>query len=392
MDPAPNRARRRENEDEGLELTRFHDLPSVEAAWRRLEAAAGSGLYPFQRFDWAAAWMRTIGEAHGWAPLIILARRSSDGAEALLPMGWRSRRGQKVLGWLGEGVSDYAGPILPAAGGLSSAELVRAAARAGLTAGCDLLALSKVPALLANRRANPALGPGWRRLHYTAHGLDMPADLEAFMAERFSRKERYNLRRAEKKLAEEGGLAFAVPGDPEGRAAITEAMIRQKRERYAATGAVDPLADPATRRFYVEATEAPGLGVETSALLAGGDPVAAHWGVVHGDTAYFLMPTFDASREKQSPGKVFLVKYLERCAATGIRRLDLTIGDEDYKAKWQSDETALFELVRGLSVRGRVAAIILGLLHRAKAGPLLAVARRAKKMLRPAGRQASRRP
>jgi len=290
-----------------------------------MEHLAGAAVYPFQRYAWIVVWHSTIGLSKDIRPHIVLLEDGDTGARILLPLGIRRSGGLALLEWLGEGVSDYAGPIsVEGAGGstIGRSVIVAAAMQAGRNAGCDALALDRIPFRLADGTDNPFLrdsdltgrragrSPAPRPVHYSAHGLSLPAVLEPYVAERFSAKERYNLRRAEKKLAELGTLEFRIAGTGAERIELTRAMIEQKRARYLATGAVDNFASPGTAAFYLEAAARPDLGIDVSALLLDGRPVAIHWGVRGGGTMYYLMPTFDAGLERFSPGKVFLLRFM----------------------------------------------------------------------------------
>lgn len=373
-----------------IRTTVFSDLEGSRDAWLRMESLAGTGLYPFQRYAWMAVWYGTIGMARDVQPHILLIEDTASGASILLPLGIRRSGRLSLLEWLGTGVSDYAGPIAGKASDvctIGQATIMGVAMQAGRKAGCDALALDRIPQRLADGTGNPFLldsrlpgrragmYPAPQAVHYSAHGLNLPEVLEAYLAERFSAKERYNLRRAEKKLAELGTFEFRVAGTAAERLEQTRAMIGQKRARYLATGAVDNFASKGTELFYLEAAARPELGVDVSALLLDGKPVATHWGVRGGGTMYYLMTTFDAALERYSPGKVFLLRFLRRCIDEGLARLDFTIGDEAYKDKFCDDAMALYATVAGLTLSGRLYAARERALAKLKHGPLLGLAR-----------------
>lgn len=362
-----------------LRIVRYGNMEEAKAAWLDLESEAS--VYPFQRYAWLEAWQETLGKGRGAEPRPLLLERRSTGEAALLPLCATRRAGLRRLSWMGDGVSDYKGPLVR---GSFDGETIAAAARGeARRAGCDFIELDNMPELLADRSANPVIGTGARRLHYAAHGLELPDSLDAYLKERLSSKERYNLRRAEKKLAELGALRFARAESDEERKMVTEAMIDQKRARYRATGATDNFAEEAYGRFYRVAALRPHIVVHLSALYLDQKIIATHWGVADAasGTMFFLMPTFDAAYERFSPGVIFLMRFIEHCAGLGLRRLDFTVGDEVYKDKWCSDETGLYSIVGGLSGAGLLFAGAVRLVEAAKSGPLLPLAREAKKSI-----------
>jgi len=255
--------------------TLFEDFPSAREAWLALEKEAD--FYPFQSYAWQEAWYGTIGAAHDWSPTILLLERADGKGRVLLPLGVVGRVGFRRLSWLGEGVSDYSGALIAPAGSFSAAELLAAIRKLAAKNGCQVIDLDRNPADFPSG-ANPLVGEGFRLLHYKAHSTAVPDDIEGFLADRFTSKERYNLRRSVKRLAAAGHLEFDVVSDEASRAELTERMIALKRERYRAIGL--PIISPTLRSpsFYRAAARRPDLGVHISALYLDGTAIALHWG------------------------------------------------------------------------------------------------------------------
>ena len=331
--------------------TLFADFPSAREAWLALEMEAD--FYPFQSYAWLETWFGTIGAAQGWSPAILLLESADGRGRALLPLGVTRKAGFRRLSWLGEGVSDYCGALIAPAGSFSATELLAAVRALAARMGCRAIDLDRNPADFPSG-PNPLIGENFRLLHYKAHSTALPDDIEEFLADRFTSKERYNLRRAAKRLAAEGQLRFAVAGDAASRADLTERMIALKRERYRAIGAADNFADPAFAEFYRVAARRSDLGVHISALYLDGTAIALHWGVSAGRIMYYLMPVFSpGAYERYSPGLVFLLEFVGQCRKDGLERLDFTIGDEEYKSKWRDRSMDLFRFREGLGPAGR---------------------------------------
>ncbi|MHB0896450.1 MAG: GNAT family N-acetyltransferase [Spirochaetales bacterium] len=332
--------------------TLFEDFTSARAAWLALEKEAD--FYPFQSYAWLETWLGTIGAAHGWSPAILLLERADGRGRALLPLGVARKMGFLRLSWLGEGVSDYCGALISPTGSFSATELLAAVRGLAARKGCRTIDLDRNPANFP-LAANPLSGENFRLLHYKAHSTAVPKDIEGFLTDRFTSKERYNLRRSAKQLATAGYLEFAVASDKALRVELTERMIALKRERYHAMGAFDSFADSAFAEFYKTAVGRPDLGVHISALYLDGTAIALHWGVRAGQIMYYLMPVFSAGAyERYSPGMVFLREFIAQCGRENLKRLDFTIGDEEYKSKWRDRSMDLFRFREGIGIVGEI--------------------------------------
>lgn len=361
--------------------------------------------YPFQTWAWLSSWHETIGFAHGWTPAVLLLERGDDSGDgsglwrALLPLGVQGRRPFRRLAWMGEGVSDYHGALIvpsrtdasvhsdgddadcpadsvcisastEAFPAFSSRELLDEIRSLAANLRCDLIELDRNPAAFPHS-GNPLAGGGFALLHYMSHQLRIPADMDAFLAQRFSAKERYNLRRASKKLAEQGRLEFRVAATPEEQLALTDCMIAFKKERYRAIGARDNFEDPSFAGFYRKAASRPDLRVHASALHLDGDIIALHWGIRDRESMYYLMPAFAAGRlEHYSPGLVFLQEFIGECRREGLDTLDFTIGDEDYKRKWRTNTMELYRYRSGTSLSGALVTALRNAADRLRSSPL----------------------
>lgn len=350
--------------------TLFVDFLSAREAWLALEKEAD--FYPFQTYAWLETWYKTIGAAHGWSPAILLLERADGKGRSLLPLGVARKAGLLCLSWLGEGVSDYSGALIAPAGSFSAAELLAAVHRLAVRRGCHIIDLDRNPADFPSG-ANPLVGEGFRLLHYKAHSTAIPDDIEGFLADRFTSKERYNLRRAAKRLEEAGNLRFVVAEDGAGRADLTDRMIALKRERYRAIGAVDNFADSSFIEFYRAAARRPDLGVHISALYLDEAAIALHWGLRADPNMYYLMPAFAAGAyERYSPGAVFLREFIAQCGRDGLERLDFTIGDEGYKSKWRDRSMDLFRFHEGFGVGGKAFVVFASFVDRLRSSSLRA--------------------
>lgn len=374
---------------------RIHDsFASVAALWDSLERSAG--VYPFQRRAWLETWFETIGKANGWELAIIELRPNltesikpidssatatptyATGSNAphaqraaIFPLGVHRVRGLRRLEWLGAGVSDYASPLFSDAAIVSTDDILLTLRETAAHESCEIVDLDRIPASLADGCENPfARVPGMLPQHYSSHAMNL-ASLPGPTLDILSAKERYNLRRSEKLLASGHELTLSVAIDSAERARLVEEMIQQKRARYVQMAVADNFADPSVAEFYRRATADPRIAAHLSALCLDDEPISLHWGIAEKPRMYYLMPTFKLDeRAKHSPGKIFLLKFIDLIRTEGYTILDFANGDEPYKDKWCDIHTVLYRARFGVSLRGRAIAARENLLDAIKRSPL----------------------
>lgn len=333
---------------------RIHStFDSAAFLWDALERSRG--VYPFQCRAWLEIWYETIGRSNAWE-LAIIETRTERGA-AIFPLGVRRAGGLRRLMWLGAVVSDYAGPLFSNPEVLGSDTVTYALRSAAAHTSCDIIDLDRIPARLSDGSENPfARIPGMNPQHYSAHAMNL-APLAGPALNLLSAKERYNLRRSEKLLASGHNLRFSVATDLAERANLVEEMIRQKRARYVQMGVADNFADPSVAEFYRRATSDPRIAAHLSALYLDDEPLSLHWGIAEKPRMYYLMPAFKLDeRAKLSPGKIFLLRFIDAIRAEGYDTLDFANGDEPYKDKWCDIHTPLYRMRAGVSPKGTLVA------------------------------------
>lgn len=118
-----------------------------------------------------------------------------------------------------------------------------------------------------------------------------------------------------------------------------------KSQQYRRTGVGDVFAFPWTvallERLFDVRTE-PFCG-RLSALYAGDDIVAMHFGIQTQTVLHYWFPAYATAFKQYSPGLVLLLEVARHAAPpgpqmSGIRRLDLGKGDERYKRRLASGE------------------------------------------------------
>ncbi|MEM9612264.1 MAG: GNAT family N-acetyltransferase [Actinomycetota bacterium] len=253
----------------------------------------------------------------------------ADGGEAFLPFQL-GRFG--VAGPVGGGFSDYQAVIAPAGVTVDVAAVV---------ADLDLRLLD-----FDHQLATQTWFAPYARAHHTSPYLDLADGFEAYVAARkaagSSRLSQFQ--RKGRKLGRERGELRLVYSDAD--ADMLDQVIAWKRAQCVRTRATDFFAWDWTNGIVqrIHRTKTDGFAGILTALYAGDDLVAAHFGIRTDRVLHWWFPTYDRDLGSYSPGGVMLTLLAERAAAEGIEMLDLGRGgDVGYKASFASGAIPLLE-------------------------------------------------
>lgn len=180
--------------------------------------------------------------------------------------------------------------------------------------------------------------------------LDLADGFEAYVAERKAsgsgRLSQYK-RKARKMGREVGELRLVFHEDDD---AVLAQVIDWKREQCRRTGAPDFFAWDWTNGIVrqIHGIKVDGFAGILTALYAGDELVAAHFGMRTDRVLHWWFPTYSRELGRYSPGGVMLTMLAERAAAEGIHMLDLGRGGEGgYKDSFASDAVPLLEGTAG---------------------------------------------
>jgi CelD/BcsL family acetyltransferase involved in cellulose biosynthesis len=130
-------------------------------------------------------------------------------------------------------------------------------------------------------------------------------------------------------------------------------------------------ADPGIEDFIRDAcaTKLAGGGhaIDIHALQCDEEVIAIFAGVADSNRFSMMFNTYTLSgNAKYSPGLILMRDIIDHYAERGVTSLDLGIGSDDYKRLFCKDDEPIFDSFVPLSIRGRVAAVALSSLMRAK--------------------------
>jgi CelD/BcsL family acetyltransferase involved in cellulose biosynthesis len=323
--------------------------------WRQAALRLNDGhRTAFQHGYWLNAWYEAF---HGVAPLIAVISDAVTGKDiAVVPMIGHTRRGIRVVEFADLDVSDNNAPIVAcdATFDAADAHAISAAlvdALRALPDGFDLLRLKKMPAYVGGK-PNPLVSLG-RVGSCSVNGNlvlmgDDYADYRASLR-------RLQLPRCWRVFSRLGNGRFEIATDVERATEFLDVMDVQQEERMRQLGSPFVLNDDAHARFYREVARqgvAEGYAV-ISALVCDKGIVATTLGVRYGAT-YFLLRISHTGRTwaNFSPGLLVTEHTMAALHAQGVRRFDLSVGNQDYKRRLGAEQVPLTDASVALSWRG----------------------------------------
>jgi CelD/BcsL family acetyltransferase involved in cellulose biosynthesis len=308
----------------------------------------------FQHGYWLGAWYEAF---HGTAPLIAVISDVATGKDiAMVPMISRMRRGIRVVEFADLDISDNNAPILACDAPLDAAD-TRAISAALVDAlrtlpdRFDLLRLKKMPADVGGK-PNPLVSLG--RIGSCSVNGNLVLMGDDYADYRASLR-RLQLPRCWRVFTRLGSARFEIATDAERAREFLDVMDVQQEERMKQLGSPFVLNDDVHARFYREVARqgvAEGYAV-VSALVCDKGIAATTLGVRYGAT-YFLLRISHTGRTwaNFSPGLLATERTMEALHAQGVRRFDLSIGNQDYKRRLGAERTPLTNVSVALSWRG----------------------------------------
>jgi CelD/BcsL family acetyltransferase involved in cellulose biosynthesis len=323
--------------------------------WRQAALRLNAGhRTAFQHGYWLGAWYEAFADH---SPLIAVISDAATGRDiAMVPMISHVRRGIRVVEFADLGVSDNNAPILACDTTFDAAD-TRAIGTAlvdalrALPDGFDLLRLKKMPAHVGGK-PNPLVSLG--RIGSCSVNGNLVLMGDDYADYRASLR-RLQLPRCWRVFNRLGSARLEIATDVVRARALLDVMDVQQEERMRQLGSPFVLNDDVHAGFYREVARqgvAEGYAV-ISALVCDKGIVATTLGVRYGAT-YFLLRISHTGKTwaNFSPGLLVTERTMEALHAQGVRRFDLSIGNQDYKRRLGAEQTPLTDVSVALSWRG----------------------------------------
>lgn len=323
--------------------------------WREAASRLNAGRRTaFQHGYWLGAWYQAFDDV---APLIAVVSDAATGKDiAMVPMISHVRRGIRIVEFADLGVSDNNAPILApdaaldAAAGRAIGRALVAALRT-LPDGFDLLRLRKMPAEVGGK-PNPLVSMG--RIGSSSLNGNLVLMGDDYADHQASIK-RMQMPRSWRVFSRHDGARFEIATDVARAYELMDVMDVQQQARMRELGSPFVLNDAAHARFYREVAcqgIADGYAV-VSALVCEEGIVGTSFGVRQGATYYLLRISHAGeSWSSCSPGRLIIERTMAALHAKGVRRFDLSIGNQDYKRRFGAVRVPLTDVSVALSWRG----------------------------------------
>ncbi len=328
------------------ETLRIEPLPSLAAARTDWESLAARNGNLFATYDWAEAWCQHL--ADGAVPMPVACRRADGSVAAIIPLVAERERGLRTLRLIGHGPSDQLGPICAAADRPLVAE---AMGRHLAATGADLFIGDQMP---AEERWGVALGAQVVSTE-ASPVLDIgDLDWDGWLAQR-SRNFRQQVRRRERKLADAGALEFRLCDNPARLEEDLETLFTLHDARWAGED-VNAFSGPrrAMHRQFAAAALTRGW-LRLWLLQLDGRALAAWYGFRFAEADWYYQSGRDPNAAADNVGFVLLSHTIREAFTSRLREYKLLRGDEEYKARFASDDPGLETVALALSARGKAA-------------------------------------
>jgi CelD/BcsL family acetyltransferase involved in cellulose biosynthesis len=345
------------------------DLGRAETIWRKLEERQQSHT-PYQRFDFLSAWQRQVGEREGLRPLIVIATDAEQRPLLLLPLALGRKHGVNIASFMGGKHSTFNMALWDGEFAASATRADMEALIAGIAAcaGADVLALYQQPLHWRDQPNPMAL------LAHQPSANDCPLlaiEPGAAPAALISNSFRRRLKGKERKLQSLPGYRYHVASADADITRLLDWFFRVKPLRMAEQKLPNVFADPGVEDFIRAActTAIPGGGhaIDIHALECGEEVIAIFAGVADGHRFSMMFNTYTMSaNSKYSPGLILMRDIIDHHAAQNYRALDLGIGSDDYKRLFCKSDEPIFDSFLPLNARGKMAAVAMSALNRAK--------------------------
>lgn len=323
--------------------------------WRHAASRLNAGhRTAFQHVCWLGAWYEAFRDV---APLIaVISDVATGGDIAVVPMISHIRRGIRIVEFADLGVSDNNAPILALdaaldAGAANAINKALIDALRALPDRFDLLRLKKMPAQVGGK-PNPLVALG-RIGSSSLNGnlVLMADDYDHYQAS----IKRLQMPRCWRVFSRHAGARFEIAADVARAHELLDVMDIQQQARMRKLGSPFVLNDDTHARFYREVVRQ-GLAegyATVSALVCDAGVVATALGVKYGAT-YFLLRISHAgdSWSSCSPGLLVTERTMAALHAQGVRRFDLSIGNQAYKRRFGAERVPLTDVSVALSWRG----------------------------------------
>jgi CelD/BcsL family acetyltransferase involved in cellulose biosynthesis len=341
------------------EIEIFADPIAVRHVFAEMEPDALAT--PYQRCDFVAAWLRTIGQAEGSTALIVVVRDDCGLATAILPLAVIRRNGFRTAKFVGGKHANFHMGVFRR-GLVADREAVEGLLqRIGRTAGLDALLLVNQPDAWLDE-PNPLAAITRQDSPSAGHATKLERRFEDWFAAHYSKNGQKKLRKKARDLAEKGAVSTIIARDEATARRVLAAFFAQRREQAKTNGLVDDFQAAGAARFLeLAATDGLAEGrqaLELHALVRDERILAVFGGIASGSRFSGMITSHDAEPEiaRSSPGELLILEVIRKATERGFSTFDLGVGEARYKDVLCEIDERLSDSAAGFTAKGRLLA------------------------------------
>lgn len=309
--------------------------------------------YCFQTYDWFENWTKNFRSSENDI-LCVAVVSNQDKILLILPLEIIKRYNLKILQWLGDKHADYFSPIICKDFNLSKDDfndLWRQIRESIPT--FDLIFFMKQPKLIENTK-NPFVFFLKNHRDSSIYNILLPKTWNEYSQNILKKKFRTQNLRSKKLLKKLGKISFKIIYKQSEKINYISELFIQKNKQLRSASSTS-FFDNKDINFYkgFEDCNLRTIKTHISYLKLDGKLIAAHWGIVHKNRFYYLVPSLDAKDlSKYSPGRLLISLLIKWSISKRIDIFDFTLGDENYKKSWSNNGSQLYNYVYLNSFKG----------------------------------------
>ena len=206
------------------------------------------------------------------------------------------------------------------------------------------------------------LGRFFNKAHKTLHdnatyNCSIGSDVQNWKTQKLSKSWLKNLRRTEKKFKKDVGDWHFEKLTTQKQICSAMGVIRDMHQsRFKDSLIKQDIYNDFYTNYVLEAHEKGDVALY--ALMLDDKTIATEFGFLYDNCYQGILVTADTEHYgKYSPGYQMIFKIIDDIAKEGYQNFDLGLGSQDYKKRFNAEETMLYDLVQELSPSGRVMAL-----------------------------------
>jgi CelD/BcsL family acetyltransferase involved in cellulose biosynthesis len=316
---------------------------------------------PYQGCDFVAAWSRTIGQAEGSKPLIVVVRDDCGLATAILPLAVARRNGLRTATFVGGKHANFHMGIFRRGLLVDREAVAEFLQRIARLAGLDALLLVSQPESWQGEQ-NPLAALTRQESPSSAHATKLERRFDDWFAVHYSKNAQKKLRKKARGLAESGEVSTIVARDEATARRVLAAFLAHKRAQAEAGALVNDFQATEAERFLeLAATEGLAEGRQALELhaLVRNERIIAVFGGLAGEGRFCGMITsHDVESEvaRFSPGELLILEVIRNVTERGFSTFDLGVGEARYKDVVCELDERLSDAAIGFTAKGRLLA------------------------------------